>query len=78
MQDVFDQQGSGVHDPLAIQMAGLQSDPLIAPAKNCSLARAVDEYQRLRACASCDCDELRFHARVRKSFAMQCPSLVIA
>jgi hypothetical protein len=67
-----------IHNRFAIKFAGLKDKPLIAPAKNRSLARAVDEYQRLRACASWDCDELRFHARARKSLAMQCPSLVIA
>jgi hypothetical protein len=70
--------GSRIHDPLAIQIAGFQGNALVPPAKYSPLAPAIDEYERLRACASGNGDDLHFHACTGKCFSMKSRSGIIA
>jgi hypothetical protein len=62
---------------LAIQIVRLQGNPLIPPAKYGSLAPAVDEYERLRACASWNGDDLHLHACTVKRFSMKSRSGIV-
>jgi hypothetical protein len=71
-------QGSGIHDPLAIEVCGLKQQAFIATAKDGSLAVRVDQDEGLGAYASGDGCDLGLYARAGEGFAMKPGGIVIA
>ena len=59
-------------------MGRLEGDSLIAPAKDGPLTAAVDQYERLLARSSLNCDDPRLYACAGERFLMQNRRSVVA
>jgi hypothetical protein len=70
--------GARIDDPFAIKIAGLEDHALIPSAEDCSLARAVDEYQRLGAGTPRNYGEVRLDTCAGKLFVVQRRGGVVA
>ena len=74
----IDVKGSRIHDPFAVEIAGLKNKPLVAPAKHRALTAVIDQDKGLWAVAAWDSDELCFHTGAGKGFAMKGRGNVVA
>src|SRR5579885_762070 len=73
-----DEKRARMDHPFAIEVARLQHEPLVFAAEHGALACAINQNQRLRACAAGDCDELRFNSGFGKGLAVKIGCAVVA